>query len=79
MPLYEYHCSVCERRFETLRRMSQADDPIHCPHCTSPNPRRVLSVFAAISKDGGSSRLVASSSAKTCGGCAGGSCATCGH
>jgi putative FmdB family regulatory protein len=82
MPVYEYQCQDCDKRFEVLRPMSQIDAPIACPRCNGLNARRAISVFAAISRgsDGGS-RMVASStpSGGGCGGCAGGNCAGCGH
>lgn len=78
MPVYEYQCVNCAQRFEALRPMNQADAPIACPRCAAPDTRRVLSVFAAISRDGGGSRLVAGSSPSGCGTCAGGHCASCG-
>lgn len=80
MPLYEYYCVHCNRRFEMLRPMSQANAPATCPLCASPDVERTISVFAAVSKDaGGSSRLVASSTGSSCSTCAGGTCSTCGH
>ena len=80
MPLYEYQCAQCQASFEALRPMSDLDKPMACPICATTGARRKLSVFAAISRDGGSSRLVASSrESHGCSGCAGGSCATCGH
>jgi putative FmdB family regulatory protein len=72
MPVYEYYCAGCEKRFEALRSMSQMDTPIACPRCAAPDARKVISVFAAISRDGGGSRLVAGSGASGCGSCAGG-------
>lgn len=78
MPVYEYYCASCEKRFEALRSMSQADAPMACPRCSAPDARKVISVFAAISRDGGGSRMVASSSSSGCGSCAGGHCASCG-
>jgi len=80
MPIYEYICGNCETRFEMLRPMSQADNPVVCPRCASPNARRAISTFAAVSKDGnGSSRMIASSSGSGCASCAGGTCSTCGR
>lgn len=81
MPVYEYQCQVCDKRFEVLRPMSQMDAQIACPWCDAPNVRRAISVFAAISREsGGGSRMVASSTPSGgCSGCAGGSCAGCGH
>ncbi|MGQ9490368.1 MAG: FmdB family zinc ribbon protein [Anaerolineae bacterium] len=78
MPVYEYYCANCELRFEALRPMSQSDTPIACPRCQAPDARKVISVFVAISRDGGSSRLVASSSTASCATCSSGQCATCG-
>ncbi len=81
MPVYEYQCQACDKRFEALRPMSQMDAPIACPGCAAPNARRKLSVFAAISREaGGGSRMVASStSTGGCSGCSGGNCASCKH
>jgi putative FmdB family regulatory protein len=80
MPLYEYHCSNCQARFEALRLMSQSDSPIACPRCADTGSRRVMSACATISKENGGSRLVTSSqSGAGCGACAGGHCASCGH
>ena len=82
MPIYEYFCTRCETSFETLRSMSQADSAADCPRCASPNARRKISRFAAVSKsNGGDSHLVASSSpgGGGCGSCSGGHCGGCGH
>lgn len=78
MPVYEYYCADCSKRFEALRPMSQADAAIACPRCGAPDARKVLSVFAAISRDGGGSRLVAGSAASNCNTCASHNCAACG-
>jgi putative FmdB family regulatory protein len=76
MPLYEYYCADCEIKFETLRRMSQADDPIVCVRCGGTNTSRAVSAFAAISKgNGGASRSLGSASG--CASCSATSCATC--
>ncbi len=79
MPLYEYDCADCGRRFEKLRPMSRADAPIHCSYCGSSATRRAISLFSAVSKgrDGGS-RTVAGAGG-SCASCSGASCATCQH
>jgi putative FmdB family regulatory protein len=70
MPLYEYCCADCHTKFEVLRRMNQADEPIACQQCDSPHTSRIFSTFAAISRSGdGQARPVAG---------AGGGCANCG-
>jgi putative FmdB family regulatory protein len=76
MPIYEYFCADCKVKFEALRSMSQADDPISCPHCDGLNTSRSLSIFAAISKgEGGESRPVGGTS--PCSACTAPTCAPC--
>jgi putative FmdB family regulatory protein len=31
MPIYEYHCSACQKTFEKLSRMTETEQP--CPTC----------------------------------------------
>lgn len=76
MPIYEYICLDCGERFETLRSMKDADTAIACQKCAGERTTRQISVFYA--QSGG--RVVAgTATASGCGGCAGGSCSTCGH
>lgn len=75
MPIYEYYCSDCKTRFETLRSMREADAPIACAHCHGERTSRVLSVFAA--QSGG--QAIAGTNGGGCAGCSSGSCAGCGH
>jgi putative FmdB family regulatory protein len=79
MPLYEYRCADCHAKFEALRRMSLADEPIACQRCNSSHTSRVFSTFAAISRssDGGT-RAVAGASGG-CAGCGTRHCSTCAH
>lgn len=73
MPIYEYTCAKCKKRFEQLvRSMKAADDPVKCPECGSDQTARSLSVFAVSSADGGGA-----SDVPMCGRCGGapGSCA----
>lgn len=70
MPLYEYVCTSCDTRFEELRPLGRMDEPAICPEGHS-SARRVLSTFAALSRDAlGESAPIAGGG---CGGC-GGSC-----
>lgn len=45
MPIYEYRCGTCDRYFEELVDMSNADS-IRCPKCDSKRVERLLSVFS---------------------------------
>ncbi|HWQ03945.1 MAG TPA: zinc ribbon domain-containing protein [Longilinea sp.] len=74
MPIYEYICQDCGKKFDAIRSMKDSDAPISCKNCHGANTRRALSVFYASSEgrsvthnDGG------------CGSCSGGTCSSCGH
>ncbi|MCL6481897.1 MAG: zinc ribbon domain-containing protein [Firmicutes bacterium] len=47
MPIYEYICEDCGKRFERLV-LSQAE-PIACPHCASQRHTLQFSVFQTVS------------------------------
>jgi putative FmdB family regulatory protein len=73
MPLYEYVCADCKRRFDALRKMEEADAPIACVKCHSQNTTRAISVFFAQSEG----KVIAGGNTE-CGSCTSGSCASCG-
>lgn len=64
MPIYEYTCPSCSTDFEKLLRRS--DEPVACPSCGEPGPRRRLSSF--------SFSAPTPSSAPSCSPCSGGAC-----
>lgn len=72
MPLYDFICNACGKKFEAL--VMGHDKPV-CPQCQSRDLTKQMSTFAFKSAGGGSSE--SSSSGSSCGGCAGGSCSTC--
>ena len=47
MPLYEYQCKKCERKFETLISFRDSEKPVECPHCGSKETGKLLSTFCA--------------------------------
>jgi len=47
MPIYEYQCKKCERKFETLVSSSKTNDSIECPSCGSDETTKLLSSFCA--------------------------------
>jgi putative FmdB family regulatory protein len=75
MPIYEYVCLDCRNRFELVRSMRDADEPIKCQKCESEHTSRMLSLFNA--QSGG--RVVAGGNGGGCAGCGGGHCSSCGH
>ncbi|MCK4816936.1 zinc ribbon domain-containing protein [bacterium] len=47
MPLYEYECRVCKKKFEVLQRMSDDESKLRCPKCQADKPKRILSLFSS--------------------------------
>lgn len=45
MPIFEYHCLVCNREFETLVRTSTP--AVKCSHCGSELLEKKFSLFGA--------------------------------
>jgi putative FmdB family regulatory protein len=77
MPIYEYHCPECDAKFEELRPLSQADQPVECPQCHQP-ARRKMSTFACFTTSAsGIPKAVAGTSGGSCSGCNSGNCGTC--
>jgi len=64
MPIYEYVCGGCERRFERLVR--RFDEAVACPSCASGEVEKQLSVFA----------VFVSSPSPSFAGCGAGACST---
>ena len=73
MPIYEYRCDGCSKKFEVLTRFAERDIAQVCPSCESTRTRVLVSSFAVT---GGSSSesLDFGSESKGGGGCCGGSC-----
>jgi putative FmdB family regulatory protein len=46
MPIYEYTCKACEKRFEHLHRSMAKTAKVQCPSCGSTKTERGLSLFA---------------------------------
>ncbi len=71
MPIYEFACRKCGRRFECLVPMGRETEAA-CPDCGAKEARKMLSSFGI---GGGASRLKQSSSGCTT--CSTKSCSTC--
>ncbi len=54
MPMYEYRCTACGETYEQLRRMSEADKDLVCPHCGSEQVERQISACSIGGCGGGS-------------------------
>jgi putative FmdB family regulatory protein len=73
MPIYEYICKDCGKRFEMIRSIKDADTRIPCKSCHSDHTQRAISVFFAQS----GSQIIAGGSNSGCAGCSSGSCSSC--
>ena len=51
MPIYEYECEQCGRKFEYFLRSGGDEKKVKCPKCGADNPKRVVSSFASKSAD----------------------------
>ncbi len=71
MPLYEFFCEDCQKKFELLVSLNH-QEKIVCPYCSSERVKRLISSFGI---GGGSSRIKSSSG--SCSTCSSHSCSTC--
>src|SRR6476661_4746801 len=46
MPVYEYRCQACGRKFQTLVGVVAGPEDTKCVHCGSPATTRLVSRFA---------------------------------
>jgi putative FmdB family regulatory protein len=48
MPIYEYRCASCRRRFSALVGVVAGQAPLACPRCGSTESSRLMSRFARV-------------------------------
>ena len=73
MPIYEYTCQSCQKKFDHLHRSMSTTEKVKCPECGSTKTERALSVFAVGAEAPKASK---SSAPHMCGRCGGpGPCA----
>ena len=41
MPVYEYYCEHCQHRYDSMRPMSERNDPAPCPKCGESGERQI--------------------------------------
>lgn len=79
MPMYEYHCTKCDKEFEEL--VFKDGEEVRCPACGSVETEKLLSCCRF--KNAGSDTPPAAMRSSGgggggCSGCSGGNCSTCG-
>lgn len=80
MPIYEFVCNHCHKKFDLLCKLNADLSQIKCEFCNSSNVTKVVSNFITNS----SSKTfdfssTSSSSNSSCSACSTHSCSTCGH
>ena len=45
MPIYEYKCKHCGRKFEVRQAMGEDGAKLNCPECDTKNPEKIFSSF----------------------------------
>ena len=77
MPIYEYECEGCGKKFEVRQSIGQDGSELQCPSCGASSPRRVFSCFvSSVAGDFGDYSF--SGGGSSCSTCSSGNCASCG-
>lgn len=72
MPIFEFQCNKCGKKFEKLCR---GDEKVNCPKCKGKNVKKLFSTFATKTER----NISMMSSKSSCGSCSATSCDTCSH
>lgn len=75
MPIYEYYCDACKKKFECLIMGNRKPA---CPDCGTQDVNRLMSACGFISKGSGGESVRSSAGASSCSGCSSSSCSSCG-
>jgi putative FmdB family regulatory protein len=67
MPLYEYSCRDCGRRFEVLQRIGADASGVSCPGCGGAQVAKQLSTFASAVSSSGAAMPCGAPNASACG------------
>jgi len=80
MPIFEYKCNDCGKKFDVLHKSSANLEEVICPDCQSKNSKKLLSSFSAAISSSSSFENGPSCSDGSCnaspygGGCSSGTC-----
>jgi putative FmdB family regulatory protein len=74
MPIFEYKCNDCGKKFDVLHKSSANLEEVVCPECQSKSSKKLFSAFAASMGESASSCSDGSCGVPSYGGCAGGMC-----
>lgn len=83
MPIYEFRCSDCKKRFEKLCVMGETGASLICPSCGATKPARIMSSFkpVGIVERGFENNFEENDSFNnsSCSSCSASSCSSCGY
>ncbi|MBE0572211.1 MAG: zinc ribbon domain-containing protein [Ignavibacteriaceae bacterium] len=51
MPIYEYKCSKCNKKFDVLHKSTVIQEEVHCPACDSKENKKLFSSFSSTSNN----------------------------
>jgi putative FmdB family regulatory protein len=71
MPIYEYLCESCDRRFQAMRNMSERLSPVACGSCGS---EKTTLAFSVPGRVGTATSEAPSGCGRGIPGCSGGGC-----
>ncbi len=80
MPIYEYECEGCGKRFELRQCVGENGENLSCPDCGTIGPRRLFSSFFSAGSDDMSDMMSSYSGGggSSCSTCSSGNCSSCG-
>lgn len=47
MPVFEYRCGDCGKKYEILHKSSSSSEGVNCPDCSSANSKKLFSTFSS--------------------------------
>jgi putative FmdB family regulatory protein len=75
MPIYEYKCNNCNKKFEYFHKSIKSEEHVICPQCNSSEIKKVFSKFAAsVSESNSYNSYQPSCDSSSSGCCSGGMC-----
>jgi putative FmdB family regulatory protein len=75
MPVYEYICKDCKKKFELMRPFSKSNESADCPNCRKKAARIMSTCYSqSVSASGTTQQIGGGSSCSSCGS---GNCGSC--
>jgi putative FmdB family regulatory protein len=75
MPVYEYMCKDCKKRFELMRPFSKSNESADCPHCRKKAERIMSTCYSQSVGASGTTQQIGGGS--SCSSCSSGNCGSC--